>query len=40
MHDGHHRPATCLGIAMDDLHRNLFVVAEQHRRLVLAVIHQ
>ncbi len=40
MHDRHHRLAARLGIAVGDLHRDLFMIAEQHRRLVLAIIHQ
>ena len=38
--DGGHRLAASLGIAMGDLHGDLFVVTEQHRRLVLAIIDQ
>jgi hypothetical protein len=40
MHDGDHRLARDLGVAMRDLHRDLLVLAQQHRRLVAAVIDQ
>ena len=40
MDDGQHRFAAGLGVSMSDLHSYLFVVAEQHRRLVFAVIDQ
>ncbi len=40
MDDRHHRLAARLGVAVGDLHGDLFVIAEQHRRLVLAVIDQ
>jgi hypothetical protein len=40
VHDRHHRLAGRLGVAVGDLHRDLFVLAEQDRRLVAAVIDQ
>ena len=40
MDDGDHRQALRPRIAMRDLHGNFFVVAEQHRRVVFAVIDQ
>ena len=40
MHDGDHRLAFGAGVAMGDLHGDLFVLAEQHRRIVLAVVDQ
>ena len=40
MHDGDHRLALDAGVAVGDLHGDLFVLAEQHRRVVLAVIDQ
>ena len=33
--DHHHRLAARLGVAVGDLHRDLFVVADHHRRLVV-----
>ena len=38
--DGHHRLTARLGVAVGDLDGDLFVIAQQHRRLVLAIIHQ
>ena len=38
--DHHHRLAGRLGVAVRDLHRDLFVVAQHHRRLVAAIVHQ
>jgi len=35
-----HRPAARLGIAVRDLHRDFFMRAQHHRRLVAAVIDQ
>jgi len=40
MDDGDHRLAARPRIAVRDLHGNFFVVAEQHRRIVFAVIDQ
>ena len=36
--DHRHRPAGRLGIAVRDLHRDLLVLAQHHRRLVAAVV--
>ncbi len=38
--DHRHRLAARLGVAVRDLHRDLFVVAQHHRRLVVAVVDQ
>jgi hypothetical protein len=38
--DHRHRPSGRLGIAVRDLHRDLFVLAQHHRRLVAAVVHK
>jgi len=38
--DHHHRLAARFGIAMRDLHRDFLVVADHHRRLVVAVVDQ
>ena len=38
--DHRHRLAGRLGVAVRDLHRDLFVVAQHHRRLVVAVVDQ
>ena len=38
VHDGDHRFALDASVAVGDLHGDLFVLAEQHRRIVLAVI--
>ena len=40
VHDGDHRFAARLGVAVSDLHGDLFVITQQHRRLVLAVVDQ
>ena len=40
MDDGDHRLAARPRIAVRDLHGNFFVIAEQHRRIVFAVIDQ
>jgi hypothetical protein len=40
MDDRDHRLAACPRIAVRDLHGNFFVVAEQYRRIVFAVIDQ
>ena len=40
VHDGDHRLAGRLGVAVRDLHRDLLVLAQQHRRLVAAVVDQ
>ncbi len=40
MDDGDHRFALGAGIAMGDLHGDLFMLAGEHRRIVLAVIDQ
>ncbi len=40
MHDSDHRLALDAGVAMGDLHGDFFMLAEQHGRIVLAVIDQ
>ncbi len=40
MHDGDHRLALDAGVAMGDLHGDLFMLTQNHRRIVLAVIDQ
>src|SRR4029077_461541 len=40
MDDGHHRFAGRFGVAVGDLHRDLFMIAEQHRRVILAIVHE
>jgi len=40
VHDRHHRPAGRLGVAVRDLNRDLFMLTEQERRIVAAVIDQ
>src|SRR5215510_5050031 len=40
VHDGDHRLAFGTGIAVGDLDGDFFVLAEQHRRIVLAVVDQ
>ena len=40
MHDGDHRFSGYARVAMGDLYGDLFMLAEQHRRIVLAVVDQ
>ena len=40
MHDGDHRLALGAGVTMGDLHGDLFMLAGQHRRIVLAIVDQ
>jgi len=40
VHDGDHRLAGGARVTVGDLHGDLFVLAKQHRWIVLAVVHQ